>query len=133
VDLARFAVETLRAVAPETKPRYLMIEFDPVTMAIVWEYAGTPETPFGSAIRGDQQRLANGNTLITESDTGRILEVTAEGDVVWEFRNPARGGKGGNRVAIVNHAQRIAAAQLDPGFLVLPPHPDHVETEASVR
>lgn len=30
VDLARFAVETLRAVAPETKPRYLMIEFDPV-------------------------------------------------------------------------------------------------------
>lgn len=110
-----------------------VIEFDPVTMAIVWEYAGTPETPFGSAIRGDQQRLANGNTLITESDTGRILEVTAEGDVVWEFRNPARGGKGGNRVAIVNHAQRIAAAQLDPGFLVLPPHPDHVETEASVR
>lgn len=32
VDLARFAVETLRAVAPETKPRYLMIEFDPVVI-----------------------------------------------------------------------------------------------------
>lgn len=32
VDLARFAVETLRAVAPEAKARYLMIEFDPVVI-----------------------------------------------------------------------------------------------------
>jgi len=33
VDLSRFAVETLRAIAPETKPVYLMIEFDPVTLS----------------------------------------------------------------------------------------------------
>ncbi len=33
VDLARFAVETLRVVDPETKPVYLMIEFDPVSIA----------------------------------------------------------------------------------------------------
>jgi hypothetical protein len=32
VDLSRFAVETLRAVAPELKPAYVMIEFDPVTL-----------------------------------------------------------------------------------------------------
>lgn len=32
VDLARFAVETLQAIAPDTRPRYLMIEFDPVTL-----------------------------------------------------------------------------------------------------
>jgi len=30
VDLARFAVETLMVVSPETRPRYVMIEFDPV-------------------------------------------------------------------------------------------------------
>lgn len=29
VDLARFGVETLRAIAPELRPRYLMIEFTP--------------------------------------------------------------------------------------------------------
>jgi hypothetical protein len=29
VDLARFAVDALTQVAPELKPRYLMIEFDP--------------------------------------------------------------------------------------------------------
>ncbi|MFN0183330.1 MAG: hypothetical protein ACKVQR_05860 [Aquabacterium sp.] len=33
VDLARFAVETLRSVAPETRPAYLMIEFDPALVA----------------------------------------------------------------------------------------------------
>ena len=32
VDLARFGVETLRAIAPETQPTYLMIEFDPVAI-----------------------------------------------------------------------------------------------------
>lgn len=33
VDLARFGVETLRVLRPETKPRYVMIEFDPVSIA----------------------------------------------------------------------------------------------------
>lgn len=33
VDLSRFAVETLRRIDPAAKPRYLMIEFDPVTIA----------------------------------------------------------------------------------------------------
>jgi hypothetical protein len=33
VDLARFAVETLRAVEPQAKPAYVMIEFAPVAVA----------------------------------------------------------------------------------------------------
>src|SRR5262245_59147431 len=33
VDLARFGVETLRSIAPATRPRYLMIEFDPARIA----------------------------------------------------------------------------------------------------
>lgn len=32
VDLARFAVETLRVVTPDLKARYVMIEFDPVSL-----------------------------------------------------------------------------------------------------
>jgi Transglutaminase-like domain len=32
VDLSRFGVETLGKIAPESHPRYLMIEFDPVTV-----------------------------------------------------------------------------------------------------
>jgi len=38
-------------------------------------------------LRGACQRLANGNTLITLSDKGRVLEVTQEGEIVWEFWN----------------------------------------------
>jgi hypothetical protein len=33
VDLSRFAVDTLRAIDPGTRPSFLMIEFDPVTIA----------------------------------------------------------------------------------------------------
>ena len=33
VDLARFAVETLRAIEPASAPRYLTIEFDPLVIA----------------------------------------------------------------------------------------------------
>jgi hypothetical protein len=32
LDLSRFAVETLRRVDPQAQPRYLMIEFEPVTI-----------------------------------------------------------------------------------------------------
>lgn len=32
VDLARFGVQTLRAIAPAVRPAYLMIEFDPATL-----------------------------------------------------------------------------------------------------
>lgn len=67
-----------------------VLELDPVTGATVWEYRGTPAAPFYSATCGTAQRLANGNTLITESDSGRAFEVTREGEIVWEFWNPER-------------------------------------------
>jgi len=34
------------------------------------------------------QRLPNGNTLITEGSGGRIFEVTAEHELVWEYISP---------------------------------------------
>ena len=33
-------------------------------------------------------RLANGNTFITEATRGHLLEVTADGRVVWEYQHP---------------------------------------------
>lgn len=101
-----------------------VIEFDPETQEIVWDYSGTPERPLDSHIRADQQRLANGNTLITESNSGRILEVTQDGEVAWEYLNPARGGEEEDYIAIVNLAQRITQEDLDPAFLTLPAHPE---------
>ena len=94
-----------------------VIEFDPRTMEIVWEYGGSAEQPLESAIRSEQQRLENGNTLIVESNRGRILEVTPQGEIVWEFLNPARGGEAESQIAIVASARRVPLNHLDQDFL----------------
>ena len=41
-----------------------------------------------SAHASNAQRLPNGNTLICEGDFGRLFEVTAESELVWEYVNP---------------------------------------------
>ncbi len=105
---------------PEGRSR--VVEFDPRTMGIVWQYAGTADSPLESAIRSSQQRLPNGNTLITESSGGRILEVTREGDLVWEFINPLRGGEQDEQIPIICWAQRLDRNGLDPA-LVRPDKP----------
>jgi outer membrane protein assembly factor BamB len=100
---------------PEQQSRVL--EFDPATMEIVWQYAGTDELPFESAIRSSQQRLTNGNTLITESNGGRIFEVTPGGEIVWQFVNPVRGGEDDGKIPIICWAQRIEPGELDTALL----------------
>ena len=100
--------------------RSRVIEFDPQTMAITWQYAGTAERPLESQIRADQQRLANGNTLISESGGGRILEVAPDGAIVWEYVNPIRGGERAGRIPIICWAQRLDPAQFDTAFLAPP-------------
>ena len=41
-----------------------------------------------SAFISSAQRLPNGNTLITEGSGGRIIEVTAGHEIVWEYISP---------------------------------------------
>jgi hypothetical protein len=65
-----------------------VLELDPVTKQVVWEYRGTEAEPFYSSSRGSSQKLANGNVLIAESNRGRAFEVTPAGEIVWEYRNP---------------------------------------------
>ena len=77
-----------------------VIELDPLTREIVWEYKAPNPEDFYTASRGSNQRLANGNTLIAHSDAGRAFEVTPDGRIVWEFYNPNRQGPG-RRATIV--------------------------------
>ena len=62
-----------------------VLEIDTGTRELVWSYTAPGFFTQGA---GAQQRLPNGNTLITESIKGRIIEVTPEGRVVWEYVNP---------------------------------------------
>ena len=48
---------------------------------IVWQY----DQDFYSRFISGVQRLPNGNTLVTEGGPGRLIEVTPDGEVVWEF------------------------------------------------
>ncbi|MEX1080776.1 MAG: arylsulfotransferase family protein [Halofilum sp. (in: g-proteobacteria)] len=93
-----------------------VLEFNPRTHAVTWRYAGTPEQPFDSHIRGAAERLRNGNTLITESNGGRLLEVTAAGEIVWEYVHPVRGGDAEQYIPAVSWGQRIAPTQLADAF-----------------
>lgn len=72
-----------------------VLEFDPLTLEIKWQYtwqeAGffpLDDYKFFSQFISNAQRLPNGNTLITEGADGRILEVTKDHELVWEYVSP---------------------------------------------
>ncbi|MGF1628083.1 MAG: arylsulfotransferase family protein [Kiloniellaceae bacterium] len=100
--------------------RTRILEIDPLTEEVVWSYSGSVEQPFFSEARGAQERLPNGNTLITETAGGRLFEVTRDGRIVWEFINPLRAEHpeqpGQTIVPIVSWGQRYSPQTLDPTF-----------------
>jgi hypothetical protein len=65
-----------------------MVEVDPLTDAVTWSYQ--PPLHYASSWGGSVQRPPDGNTLITATERGRVLEVTPNGEVVWEYANPER-------------------------------------------
>ncbi len=71
-----------------------IIEMSPATGQIVWTYQTDPPNSFFSKLRGGNQRLPNGNTLITESDKGHVFEITPNGEIVWDFWNFETNEKG---------------------------------------
>ena len=90
------------------------LEIDPASGGIVWSYAGSNDDPLYSEIRGGVQRLDGGNTLISESTTGRILEVTPDGSVAWEYVQPIQDTEHGRKIV---PALGIGVARLDPASL----------------
>jgi len=84
-----------------------VIEFDPLTSKIAWRYQGSSEQPLFSSCCGTVQRLPNGNTLITETNGGRALEVSPAKRTVWEFHNPHTAGENGDYVAVLMDLVRL--------------------------
>lgn len=87
--------------------RSRVIEFDPLTQVVVWEYPGAGADGLFSETCGSNQRLPNGNTLITETDRGRALEVDTDGSIVWEFLNPHRAGESDELIASLFEVVRL--------------------------
>ncbi len=79
-------------VSVGVQPRSRVLEIDPVSKQIVWEYTGRdsnlPDWGFYSSFISSARRLPNGNTLIDEGMNGRIFQVTSKGEIVWEYISP---------------------------------------------
>ena len=68
-----------------------VIELDPGAESITWEFR-VPDYAFARAMSG-QELLPNGNVLICAANAGVILEVTRDGEIVWELHNQAITGR----------------------------------------
>ena len=91
------------------EPASAVLEIDPLNGEVLWQYRGSAQRFFSSETCGAVQRLANGNTLIVETQFGRAFEVTRAGDKVWEFVSPHRLG--------ANVAQLFDLERIDPNAL----------------
>jgi len=87
-----------------------VLEIDPRSRDVVWQYSGSDADPMYSSLGGRVQVLPNGNVLALEPQGGRIIEI-ARGrgdDVVWEFVNL----EGEGQVGMLFDAIRVAADEL---------------------
>ena len=83
----------------------------------VWTYSAAN---FNATYISGQQRLANGNTLITSGPQGRFFEVTPAGEIVWEYWSEFR-GEGGSAGAngAANPYSAFRATKIPPGHPAL--------------
>lgn len=76
------------ALPTDDSGKYIMNPGEATTVQTVWEYQGNPPESFYSALISGAQRQPNGDTLITDGLNGRLFEVNADGETVWEYNAP---------------------------------------------
>jgi hypothetical protein len=64
-----------------------ILEIEPQTRQVTVRYEGNEREPFFTETMGEQQYLPNGSVLVTESEPGRVFEVTPAGKIVWSYLN----------------------------------------------
>jgi hypothetical protein len=97
--------------------RSRLVEVDPLRSKVVWSYDGSPDKTFYTRRRGSAQRLPNGNTLFAVSDRGYAREVTADGQIVWEYFSPHL--VDGKRATLIR-IKRYPASMIEPLLAVGP-------------
>jgi arylsulfotransferase ASST len=72
-------------------------DYGKLSNQIVWKWSTADIHRFQYGFRSGHisgtQRCKNGNTLIIAGAPGNVIEVTPEGDVVWNWINPYAGGE----------------------------------------
>lgn len=122
------------------RPYSRVIEFNPVTMEVEWEYSAKEigydwhrHDRFYSPFISSAQRLPNGNTLICEGDRGKIFEVTPELEIVWEYVVPpeiaGRDGLGYSYRAYRVPYEWVPQVENPKEKPVIPPKPSEFQIE----
>jgi hypothetical protein len=99
-DNNNLAVETSESTPDSAGHHSRIVALSPLKGGIEVLFSGSREQPFFTHIMGKQQRLPNGNLLLTESVAGRVLEVDRSGTIVWEYFNVV----GDGRIGLVDDA-----------------------------
>jgi hypothetical protein len=94
-----------------TAERSSVLTLDPRTRRVIREYTGPKAEPLYSRRSGRVQVLHNGNILVVETEGGRALEITPDGEAVWEFRSPFRTLESGDIVAGLYSVERVGPSQ----------------------
>jgi hypothetical protein len=123
----------------------LRVDEAALTVSLVWEYTGLPGDGLFSQLRGNAQRLENGNTLGTypmragqeENEPVTIREITPAGEAVWELVLKAPETLGGLGL-IVCQGMRLPlyTAGMEDIRLGEPPHdliPQEVYSDYGIR
>jgi len=100
-----------------------ILEIQVSTGEVTWKYKGDPVHQFFSNYISGAERLRSGSVLVCEGSSGRLFEVTREGDVVWEWINPFKNKRrNGDTSVTIYRAHRYPAdhlafkgRSLDPG------------------
>lgn len=88
-----------------------VVEMDPLSGEIVWQYRAPEPQRFHTSGRGTVQALPNGDVLVGNSNSGEAFEITRAGRVVWRYLNPLRDETGARGVIRV---QRYPAEFVEP-------------------
>jgi hypothetical protein len=94
-------------------PYSRVLEFAVPSGEIAWQFQEPRVQDFFSPRISNAQRLPNGNTLINEGSFGRFFEVTAAGEVVWEYVNPYFTTTPAGQVNQVFRAYRYSAEEIE--------------------
>ncbi len=99
-----------------------------------WTYPEEPDFDLYSPNISGSERLWNGNTIFCEGNQGHLLEVTYEGEIVWEYVSPVQNGNilSQGQTPEQNPVFRYNKYPLDhPAFalLELPDDPQPVELD----
>ncbi len=88
-----------------------------ISKQIVWSYRSVNSHGFFSHIGSSAQRLPNGGTFLCSDTEGHFFEITAKGELAWEYINPVtRDGPVkvlGDALPMINSAFRAFRIPLD--------------------